>query len=253
MGKDHPFKLRIWNALNRWTHHPRLTVPFAGRGWISLDVRDVLQFWVLRDGDYEGEVWQALAPFAKDSEVVWDVGAHIGIFAIKCGLDSRIAQTYCFEPHPETFAALSANLALNAKLGNFKALLTALSNVNERRTLYSPSEINYGLAGLDEKPGVPKTEVQVKTIDWLIEHERLRSPTLLKIDVEGWELQVLQGAEKALPHVKAVVFEAACDSKADILDPALPTFLRERGFKIKWIERATISSRENYLAWRDSK
>lgn len=253
MGPDHPAKLRIWNFINRICGFPRLTVPFAKGGWISLDIRDCLEFWVLRDGDYEPEVWEALKQFAAAKEVVWDVGAHVGIFGIKAVLDPKVSKTYCFEPHPETFRALTANLNLNRAAGDFKALPFGLGSKAETLPLYEPDAAkNTGLTGFTPIPNVPSVKVKVETMDQLVESGALEPPTLMKLDVEGWELAVLQGGEKTVSHprLKAIVFEAECDPSANILNKALPDFLEAKGFKIKWLPRPEISIRENYLAWR---
>src|SRR5207245_2543107 len=91
LGPDHPMKLRLWTWLRRSTGYPLLTVRYCGRGWIALDERDYVQRYVLTDGLYEPEVWEALFSSAWDSEVLWDIGAHVGTFTVRSMLDSRVA------------------------------------------------------------------------------------------------------------------------------------------------------------------
>ena len=74
----------------------------------------------------------------------------------------------------------------------------------------------------------------------------------MKIDVEGWELRVLEGAKRVLREAppKTIVFEAACDSTGRIDDEDIEQFLAESGYDVSHIARPEkeIQPRENYLA-----
>src|SRR5262245_25797413 len=105
-GPDHPTKLRLWGWARRMSRHALLTVPYGNGGVIALDERDWLQREVLTRGFYEPEVWEALFAFASGSEVLWDIGAHVGTFTIRGLLDSRVACVHAFEPDPESNESL---------------------------------------------------------------------------------------------------------------------------------------------------
>ena len=76
----------------------------------------------------------------------------------------------------------------------------------------------------------------------------------MKLDVEGFEEQVLNGAGELFQQhpPKAVAFEAECDAQGRIVSPNLLAFFRNYGFRIDHIPRpkSKIEPRENYLAWR---
>jgi hypothetical protein len=78
----------------------------------------------------------------------------------------------------------------------------------------------------------------------------------MKIDVEGWEYQVLRGATTVLenPVLRLVVFEASCDSDGVIIDQRLPAVLGACGFAVSHLPRPSglVKPTENYLAVRDS-
>lgn len=182
--------------------------------------------------------------------MVWDVGAHVGIFALKAAFDSRVAKTYAFEPVPETLSALKANLALNPDRA-IETFGEALGNTKEERRLYKPAANNSGLNRLGQTAGAPSISVPVTTVDDRIAGG-LRPPTLMKIDVEGWELEVLKGATGALanPAFKAIAFEAEVDGRGNIIDSELPELLRRHGFQVHRIDRPEPSLRENFIASR---
>ncbi len=131
----------------------------------------------------------------------------------------------------------------------------ALSDREERRTFYGGSHNNSGLAGFLSSFSKDSLDVNCKTIDALVA-EGVPPPTLLKLDVEGWELNVLQGGTKLLtsPSLKAIVFEAECyPPETKIKSFELVAFLNELGWHCRHIPRPSgeVSLRENYLAFRD--
>jgi hypothetical protein len=96
--------------------------------------------------------------------------------------------------------------------------------------------------------------VECRSADEAVFSEGVQAPTLLKIDVEGWEWEVLRGAERLLREhpPKAIVFESTADESGSILERSVPEFLQEHGYLVRWIQRPSgiVEPRENYLAWR---
>ena len=212
-GYDHPMKLRIWTHLRRLTSYRRLTIPYMRTGWITLDERDYLEGVILKNGAYEPEVWRTLANSAQSNEIVWDIGSNIGSFAICALLDSRVAEVHAFEPDPLHAEVLAYNLGLNR--GHCKIHRFALSNKLEQKVLLHAVFPHGGGSTFIDNPQHGQFDgpchVDCSTIDHLVYREGAKPPTLLKIDVEGWEMQVLEGAiELMRKHPpKAIVVE--CD------------------------------------------
>jgi len=234
--------------------HARLTQAYAGTGWISLDPRDYVQNKIFREGFYEPEVWEALSTWAISEEVVWDIGAHIGGFAIRAGLDARVRQVHCFEPDPRQVEVLSDNLSMNR--GRFAVHPFALSDHREIRPMTRGPAGNLGQTSLI--PDIPNHQdvfdVPCDTIDDLVFGQRIPSPTLMKIDVEGWEWFVLQGAQRLLSEKppKAIVFEDHCQPDGRPTDTKLLDFLQKLGYESQRILRRSgkIEGNENFLAVR---
>lgn len=250
-GPDHPMKLRLWRWCRTLAGYPRLTVPYGGGGWITVDERDWLQGRILAEGGYEREVWDALSAFAAEDECVWDVGAHIGSVAVCALLDPRVQEVHAFEPDARHSAALRINLALNR--GRFTQHLVALSDRAERRRLFIGPSSNTGLSSL--AGGGAALEVECRTADELVFRDGVTAPTLLKIDVEGWEGRVLRGARRLLSEQppKAVVLECAAGKGGEIQESGVAEHLERRGYRLAWIKRPSgvVEARENFLAVRE--
>ncbi|MBI3993659.1 MAG: FkbM family methyltransferase [Candidatus Lambdaproteobacteria bacterium] len=134
--------------------------------------------------------------------VVLDVGANEGGYAAQVLAQHPGVQVYAFEPHPETFDRLSAQAAQRG----FKAFHLACGDQPGRITLFDYAERDGSTHAsvyravfddLHEAP-VKAHEVDVTTLDEFIRMHGLAHIDLLKIDTEGHELSVLQGAHEAL-------------------------------------------------------
>jgi FkbM family methyltransferase len=265
-GTDHPMKLRLWRYVRQMFGYSPLTVAYGNASWISIDERDWLQASILNFGSYEPEVWSALARFASSDEVIWDVGAHIGSFALTAAEDRRVKSVCAFEPDPLTLQTLRRNLALNGNPANIYPF--ALSDATELKTLIRGPRTNTGMSTLGptastgmrdhvSDPGrakLPTFEVLCLTADALIADGAAPAPTLMKIDVEGWEYKVLNGAVQLMDSdcLKAIVFEAACDSTGKLKDARLSYLLTRFGYAVAHIRRPGGERRavENYVAVR---
>lgn len=251
MGPHHPMKLRFYWGLRKLLGYRRLTIPYAGSGWITVDERDVVSGLVFTDGAYEPEVWATLGAYATGGEVLWDVGANIGTVSVRAVNDPRVRAVHSFEPDPANAAILRHNLALNG--GTHTVHPLALSDRTETLALNIAPTNNRGLSSLARGTSTRRThEVQCRTVDDLVFAEGIEAPTLMKVDVEDWEAHVFRGAKRLLAErpPRAIVFEAESDERGEITDAALLEVFRELGWRITRIERpdGTVETRENYLA-----
>ncbi len=127
-----------------------------------------------------------------------DVGSNIGCFTIlACAVKG--AKGYCFEPIPDTYDRLVENIRINNLNDRVKALNIGISDKDE--SLYfttNRNATNLVIREISENLNVQS--VKVSSLDAILSDE---SPTMLKIDVEGYETPVLNGALKIL-HNKSV-------------------------------------------------
>lgn len=176
---------------------------------------------------------------AKGIQTVIDVGAYLGSFSWAMQLILPQVQIYAFEALEENYRALIANLgerkdfrAFHVALGerqgtiefyrdNFTASSSVLPMGELHRRVFSQT-------GQQERIAVPQAR-----LDDYLEQMELRPPVLLKLDVQGYELNVLRGAEQTLQKVDWVICEASFyELYVDQpLFDEIYNWLRARGFR----------------------
>jgi FkbM family methyltransferase len=140
--------------------------------------------------------------------IVFDVGANTGVYAVQQA--RRGAQVYAFEPNPDCFRRLrkavqandlesrvmAVNRALGATAGTAQLVVPeGVTTMGSLRPEWAPGSGGIGL------------EVEVGTIDHVVSTLGIHRVDLLKVDVEGLELDVLQGARETFALVDRVVVE----------------------------------------------
>jgi FkbM family methyltransferase len=157
--------------------------------------------------------------YVRPDKVFVDIGAHIGTYSLACA--SRAAHTYAFECSPKTFCFLAANVALRGLWDKITPHRTALGNCAVALPYYVRSEDG---GGNGCKP--TETAASIETI--LVEQRTLDSFGLtnigcIKIDVEGFEKEVLEGATHTLQAsgYPPIVFESWGEWKQGIDAAAL--------------------------------
>lgn len=148
---------------------------------------------------------------AKPAGLFIDVGANIGLFTV--AFSRFFDRTLAIEANPQTFAILQANVLLR-ELSGVTCLRLAASNSNHNSILFVPADGNLGGATMNpHQHQSPKTfDIACRPLDEIIEEYGGETPVgLVKIDVEGHELNVLQGAQKTLMRNRPVVLFEALD------------------------------------------
>ena len=149
-----------------------------------------------------------LLKIIKPGDICWDVGANIGFYT--CLLASLVEDSgaiVAFEPAARTYGYLNENVSLN-QFTNVTVVNKGLGDKQEQRPLYySEAGLAEGTASLKYADGRAASErVTLDTIDSLI--PELPIPDFIKIDVEGYQLEVLRGAESCLKtHAPLLIAE----------------------------------------------
>ena len=139
-----------------------------------------------------------LLKIIKPGDICWDIGANIGFYT--CLLASLLEDSgvvVAFEPAARTCGYLKENVSLN-QFTNVTVVNKGLGDKQEQRPLhYSEAGLAEGTASLKYADGRAASErVTLDTIDNLI--RELPAPEFVKIDVEGYQLEVLRGGEHLL-------------------------------------------------------
>jgi FkbM family methyltransferase len=143
--------------------------------------------------------------YLREGDVFIDVGANVGTYTILAA-GVRRAETLAVEPLPAAFARLRMNVRLNDlddRVTTFNVGLASTPGV--LRFTRSLDTVNHVVAN-GESAGGDTTEVPVTTLDALTAE---RPPSVVKVDVEGFETEVFGGAGATLarPELRAIIVE----------------------------------------------
>lgn len=152
-------------------------------------------------------------------DVLYDIGANIGVYSLLAAKNNRgIENIYAFEPSFLTFKTLCENISLNNFADSIIPLHIALSEKTSIGKFHYASLVSgdsmhaFGdkidIHGKIHEP-VLSLYCQSYRLDDLVKHLNLKSPTHIKIDVDGIELQILSGASQVLTNgrMKSLLIE----------------------------------------------
>lgn len=164
--------------------------------------------------------------FLREGDYFVDVGANVGVYSILAG--STGARVLAVEPVPDTYQVLLDNIYLNRLQENVTAKNVGAGSTRTQLTFSTnKGATNHVLpAQAADQEGLV---VEVEPLDALAEHA-----TLLKIDVEGYETEVLNGADRHLlsPKLQAIIVELNGLSKRyGFSDEAVHARLSDVGFR----------------------
>jgi len=189
-------------------------------------------------GLWEWNVGAAIRQTLRPGDVFVDVGANAGYYTV---LGARIVRpgghVYALEPAPDTYGDLRRNVALNGLDDVVTALSAAAGAAEGRATLYGPAAGHDATSSLRYGPeDAVATEVSVRPLHAVVapaHRDRLR---LVKIDVEGYEDDVLSGLELLFEQAgrPAILVEVHAAYNADA--PAfVADFCERHRFRARWL------------------
>jgi FkbM family methyltransferase len=209
-------------------------------GWLKAHLKEVLGLPQTRlHSD-----WQILAPIGPvyRPHVVIDVGAHKGWF-FHCWLDwCPQALVHAFEPYPPSVDAVRSNYGADQRVTLVQMALGDAAGEQDLNVLQDSLVSNSLLVPrrpaweeVQYQTGSIKTErVSVTTLDAYAAAREISSVYLLKIDVQGYEMQVLRGAYQLLPGIDYILVESGIRPLYENAPRFSDVFqhLTERGFHL---------------------
>ncbi len=149
---------------------------------------------------FEKEIFTFLKTLVDPNDIFWDVGANIGYYTLYLSDKCRVI---AFEPNPKL------NLYLMDSLFSYKnvtILNYVLSNVDDQIEFYI-DEKSSDLSSVLKIDSEKILKLESRTIDNLIIKNEIDAPTIVKIDVEGYEYQVLEGFTLIDKYNPIIIFE----------------------------------------------
>lgn len=198
---------------------------------------------------YEARFGGALLGAVKPGDTVWDIGANVGLyteqFATAAG---RFGAVVAFEPTPACFGALEARCGQLPGVHLRQEALGAADGEVAMALADDPLGATHSLVDA-ATGGVATVSVPMVTGDGLVARGLVPPPTIVKIDVEGFEAEVVAGMASVLarPACRAVFIEVHFALLAKKGTPEAPSelvsALRALGFRVRWLDPSHLAAR----------
>jgi FkbM family methyltransferase len=207
---------RAMGAAVRWLEAGVLRVPQGRAGGLAFDMRYLpishAHVGSIAFGNLESSVQEAMVRHLGRGGVFYDIGANLGFFSLLAahlvGLDE--GHVFAFEAAPDNAEAIRVNARLNA-ISNVTVMAVAVAGAAGRGRLQVVDDQSWSkLEEYGEHPYTERViEVELVAIDDVVGGaDALPAPTLVKIDVEGAELAVLDGMRETIErHRPAIICE----------------------------------------------
>jgi len=238
--RSHPLTREdLWSACQRfikWQLHSRyfpypIIYPFIGNTRLIVQKGLKASTGNLYCGLQDFEEMSFLLHFLNNKDLFVDVGANIGTYVLLAS-GHRRAQSIAIEPIPVTHEHLKKNISIN----ELNALIITHNiglGAEEKKLKFTSLWDTYNNVISDDDLKKEKyfIEVEVRTLDSIVGELQ---PSLLKIDVEGFEFEVIKGGHKTLskPSLKAIIIELnGSGNRYGFSDDEINALLLSHGFE----------------------
>lgn len=197
------FLRRILKFIPKNAVLPVLQGKLRGKKWIIGS--GVFGYWL---GTYELEKQKLFQKTVGPGDVVYDIGAHAGFYALLASiLVGEKGKVFAFEPLPQNIFFLKKHVEMN-NCRNVQIMEMAVSEKSGRGNFEKSADSFSGQ--LSDGSGL---QIEIASLDDLIKNRKLLPPTVLKIDAEGAELKILKGARSLLKIYRPIVILATHSSE----------------------------------------
>lgn len=177
---------------------------WGGKIFVSLlDAYDASIFYCGICSEKEYKLTKFLIKNIKKNDVFYDIGAHLGFYSLLVNECIDNGEIHAFEPAPKTFYCLAKNISINKKIKVFLNKFALSDKIGEAEFFDKSVSSGGGSSTMVRKviEGKDASSYQNITVKTNTLDEYVKShfnPTILKIDVEGAESQVLEGGRHIL-------------------------------------------------------
>jgi FkbM family methyltransferase len=176
----------------------------------------------------------------KDANLVIDLGANEGYYTLKLKQNNPKCKVIVVEPNPLAFEVLEKNIKSN-KLSDIILVNKAVCSKNGKiifKIVENVSAIGGKDLGIMNRPWlkeemIKKVKVDCITLNKLLKNYKIDELDILKLDVEGMELEILKSSKNLLNKIHKIVVEWHSKEIRD----GLKKYLKEHGFKLVFEEK----------------
>ncbi|SIQ99140.1 methyltransferase, FkbM family [Rhizobium sp. RU35A] len=209
--------MRFCLILNSPDRNPHQNIRVRrSRGTVDLDPGSYVEWNVLLFRDYEGEEKRLFCQLAESrgrAGLVLDVGANVGMHSLTFG--EHFDRVFAFEPNPAVYERLVRNVETGAD-GNITTFNIGLSDRDDILLFYQPTHANQGTGTFDPSfkvDGAREVCLPVRIGDEILREQGLAARVdAVKIDVQGFEPQVLSGLRQSLQASRPLIWFEVSDS-----------------------------------------
>lgn len=198
-------------------------------------------YWL---GSYEYEKQASFSEKIRPGNIVYDIGANVGFYTILASrLVGKAGHVYAFEPAPENMAFLQKHLAINS-IRNVTTFDCAVTN--SVGTISFEEGSNRFLGHVSPRGNIV---VKATSLDHLFLNSEILLPNVIKMDIEGTELDALRGAEKVLEQCAPIIFLATHEKNNPGVHLACCEYLVSKGFQLFPLQKdASIKETDELIA-----
>jgi FkbM family methyltransferase len=200
----------------------------------------------LPERPYEATFHAALARAVHKGDVVWDVGANVGFYTEAfCAWTGPDGMVVAFEPGRESVETMRQRIPACAWLRIENVALADRDTVG--RLVLAEDSLNHRLESEADEPGIATDTVLIERGDTVCKRFG-RVPNVIKIDVEGFEEEVLLGLGRTLerPELRSVLVEVhfgQLEHRGKANAPVrIEKFLRGKSFKVTWLDASHLQA-----------
>jgi len=206
-------KERFVDLISRPRSSNKIFIKRQGINWY-LQGHDLNEFYIAVRENHSSLLSEFLTNEIEKNNIktFWDIGANIGAISLPILKKFSNLEAVLFEPSPEVAGRLVQNLSNNSELCSRATILNIAlsSSVGINNFFVSNETLNSGVAGLGVSHNRHQFAIGVQTYtgDSIVEINKYAPPQLIKIDVEGFELEVFKGLENTLKQYHpTIIFE----------------------------------------------
>jgi len=235
IANEFPTRLRLFNIMKNIFRLDLLLFKTPSGLDLLLDITDWVQYQIYFYGNYEKKSIGLFKELSQNAKVVFDIGAHIGQYALECAQadTERTKQVFAIEINPKTFTYLLNNIQLN-KFTQITPVLGAVGATHDIYNISIPAYWNMGntqIAKDQTNKGLDNYMAASFSLPELLKKYNLQHIDLIKIDIEGHELSIFKNLFAKNIYPSNII----CEFIPDIFDQSreLIRLFRENNYILK--------------------